>query len=168
MLKFKKMNIMKSISLSIFILLISFPALAQWNLSTFIPGNLTEVEFPAADAAYATGYQYIYKSTDGGITWNEVYDGGPFANFTDLGFINGDTGFVNFYGTILRTFDGGGLWTAIDGNHSQPVKITDEMLFASYASNDTTYIIRSDNYGTGWIVIYQHYEIGALPYLFSF
>ena len=157
-----------TLTILIAILFASMTARGQWNQSPFVPNYVYEVDFPAANAAYITGYNSVYKSTDGGISWNEIYNAGPFANLTDLNFINADTGFVNLYGTVYRTFDGGTSWTKISGNGGQPIKIIGEKLFASYVSNDTTYMVKSDDYGTNWTTIFQQYELSALPYLFSF
>jgi len=148
---------------------ISITANAQWNQSPFVPPvNLYEVEYPALNSAYIAAYQHLYKSTDGGISWSQIYSAGPFANFSDLVFVNADTGFVSLYGSVMRTFDGGMTWSAISGNGQQPVKITGEKLFASYVSNDTTYLVRSDDFGDAWSVVLQQSEVNALPYLFSF
>lgn len=153
--------------------LISFSSYAQWQKSTFEPWGspnyqLFEVAYPADNIAYIAGFRFVYKSTDGGVTWDRILDKGGFAAFNNLIFTNADTGFVNLYGAIYRTFDGGENWSTITGNHSQPIKLTGEILYASYISNDTAYIIKSKDYGTSWSVIYHQYEENAEPYLFDF
>ncbi|HLG35056.1 MAG TPA: T9SS type A sorting domain-containing protein [Bacteroidia bacterium] len=156
-----------TITATLSILFSTLQVSGQWNQSAFTTGGAA-VDYPAANAAYMCGYQAVYKSTDGGISWNEVLNMGPFAQFTDVDFVNADTGFVSLYGWIHRTFDGGTTWTSVSGNAGERIKFTGEKLFCSYASNDTTYIIRSDDYGSSWTILFQHYEPGALVYLFSF
>ena len=53
---------------------------AQWNKSSSLPNySVFDVDFPSFNAAYATGdLGGLYKSTDAGVTWTEVYNFGPF------------------------------------------------------------------------------------------
>lgn len=148
----------------------------QWNESNFIPAtSLYEVEFPSPDAAYITGDMgLIYKSTDAGKTWNQIYDFGPFSSLSDPNFINVDTGFVSVNGEVYRTLDGGVSWTGIKANWSQSasitisrIKITEKKIYTTFVSNDTTYFLKSDDYGTNWITVFQNYEMNAQPYHFS-
>lgn len=162
-----KTGFTKQIKLIAVLSLISISGYGQWQQSTSTTmGALNEVEFPAANAAYIAGFQFVYKSTDGGISWTTVLNGGPFANFTNLNFIDADVGFVNLYGTVYRTLDGGSSWTSI--GDFQKVKICQNFLYTSYTSNGTTYIQKSTDYGDTWTVLYQHSEINARPYLVSF
>lgn len=164
-----KKRFTKRIKLIVVLSLMSIPGYGQWHESTSTTfGYLQEVEFPAANAAYIAGFHSVYKSTDGGVSWTTVLDAGPFAYLTNLNFIDANTGFVSLYGTIYRTLDGGVSWTPISGNHGQPIKVTGQKLYASYVSNDTTYVIKSDDYGTSWKKIFKHYEQNAAPYLFDF
>jgi hypothetical protein len=139
----------------------------QWNQSNFVAlGGLYEVDFPSENAAYIVGdFGFVYKSTDEGITWSQIYDFGPFTSPSNLEFINADTGFVNIYGNHYRTFDGGVSWTQF-GTFPK-LKIFQNNLFTSYTSNDTTYIKKSIDLGNSWITLVQNYQIGNQPYIFS-
>jgi photosystem II stability/assembly factor-like uncharacterized protein len=139
----------------------------QWNQSNFVAlGGLYEVDFPSANAAYVVGdFGYVYKSTDEGITWSQIYDFGPFTSPSNLEFINADTGFVNIYGNHYRTFDGGVSWTQF--GIFPKLKIFQNNLFTSYTSNDTTYIKKSIDLGNSWITLVQNYQVGNQPYIFS-
>ena len=166
-----KDRLLRKTALLILSVLLITPVFAQWKLAPNLPptmSGLTEVVFPAENAAYLCGYEYVYKSNDGGLSWQSILDKGPFANFNNLLFINADTGFVNLYGTIYRTLDGGINWNSISGNHSQALKESDGALYTSYVSNDTTYIIKSTNLGDQWTTIYKNHADKAQPYLFSF
>lgn len=139
----------------------------QWNQSTFVPPvGLYEVDFPNENAAYIVGdLGLMFKSTDEGVTWSQIYDFGPFTTPTNLQFINADTGFVNIYGNHYRTFDGGISWTQF-GTFPK-LKIFQNNLFNSYTSNDTTYINQSIDLGNNWTTLLQHYQVGNEPYILS-
>lgn len=139
----------------------------QWTESTFSPLNsIYEVDFPATNAAYITGdLGTFYKSTDAGETWNEIYNFGPFNSVSDLKFINADTGFVSGYEN-LRTFDGGYSWNSI-GSYSK-LNITQNTLYTSFTSNDTSYIKKSTDFGDSWTTLFQNYQLGNQPFVLSF
>lgn len=157
---------MKQIIL-IILLLSSKLIFGQWNESTFIPPvGLYEVDFPSENAAYIVGdLGLMFKSTDQGVTWAQIYDFGPFTTPTNLQFINADTGFVNIYGNHFRTFDGAISWTQFGA--FPKLKIFQNNLFTSYTSNDTTYIDQSMDLGNSWTTLFQHYQFGNEPYSLS-
>ncbi len=168
-----KTYIMKSI-IAIILVLNSISLFGQWTESTTV-GSYYEVDFPDINAAYATGgYGTVNKSVDGGATWTEIYDFGPFSSLYDPQFINADTGFVQANGGVFRTFDGGFTWSGIsytwaqqNGIHFKNIKISDGRIFSSYSHNDTAYFISSDDYGSNWKIIIQNSEIYAKPFTYS-
>lgn len=130
---------------------------AQWIQSTSATFfGASSVAYPTLNAAYVTGNSgELLKSTDGGVSWTEIYNFGPFSSLTDAIFVNADTGFVSVSGGVRRTFDGGTNWTPISpswgvttGLHFNQVKIGDQRIFASFASNDSSIVVSSDDYGT--------------------
>ena len=148
----------------------------QWLESeTISNSSLYEVEFPHPNSAYITGdFGLLYKSTDGGATWNQIYDFGPFSSLNDLNFINEDVGFVSAGGGVFRTLNGGTSWTNISSSFGQPtglpfdnIKINQQNIYTSYANNDTTYFLKSYDYGTSWSIVFQNYEANAQAYKFS-
>jgi len=151
----------------IVVLLSTKLAIGQWYQSGFVPsGGLYEVDFPDENAAYIVGnFGLLYKSTDEGISWAQIYDFGSFTNPMNLKFINADTGFVNLYGNQYRTLDGGISWAQF-GTFPR-LKIAQSNLFTSYTSNDTTYVIKSIDSGSNWTTLFQHYEVGNQPYILS-
>lgn len=151
----------------ILIVLSSNMVFGQWNLSGFTaPADFHEVDFPSENAAYILGNPgLVYKSTDGGITWFQLYNFGPFTNPSDIQFINADTGFVNLDGNQYRTVDGGSSWTQF-GTFPK-VEIFQNNLFTSYTSNDTTYIKKSTDLGNSWTTLFQNYQTGNQPYILA-
>ena len=84
-----------------------------WNMA-IDPSNLTE------DEVYATAYGLIYRSTNGGTTWQT-----ELGNLNTGGYFNGvavsATGVV--YATISSDGSQGGIWRSTDGqtwNHIEP------------------------------------------------
>ena len=167
---------MKNLAHTLLLLLFtSSIGFAQWQVSNS-QINGYAVSYPAADAAYITASTGIlYKSNDGGVSWAQIYDFGPFSSLDNPNFINADTGYVEVNSNVYRTFDGGTNWTNVSLNWPQPsfvpffqMKITDQRLYASYISNDTAYLLKSDDYGTSISKIFSHYEPNAQPFIFSF
>jgi len=157
---------MKKIIL-IFIILCAKLAFGQWNQSSFTPiSSIYQVDFPSENAAYIVGdLGRMYKSIDAGINWSPIHDFGPFTNPFGLKFINADTGFVNLYSSYFRTFDGGVSWEEF--GIFPKLKIVENNLFTSYSSNDSTYIIKSIDFGNSWSVLFQNYQVGNQPYILS-
>ncbi len=162
--------------LSLVALLTVTTATAQWIGSAPLPGfSLYQVAFPDISAAYITGdLGFMYKSTDAGATWNQIYDFGPFSGLYDVDFINSNVGFVSANGGVFRTLDGAVTWTPVSAAFGQQtglplakVKITGEKIYSTFASNDTSYFVRSDDYGSNWTTVFQKYELGAQPFVYS-
>lgn len=164
---------MKSL-IAIILFLNSLSLFGQWTESSSV-GSFYEVDFPDTSAAYVTGgYGTVNKSVDGGVSWSQIYDFGPFSNLSDPQFLNADTGFVRANGGVYRTFDGGINWFGVGSNWTQQngspitkIKMADERVFSSYVSNDTTYFLSSDSYGTNWTITFQNYETNAQVYTYS-
>lgn len=164
---------MKSL-IAIILFLNSLSLFGQWTESSSV-GSFYEVDFPDTSAAYVTGgYGTVNKSVDGGVSWSQIYDFGPFSNLSDPQFLNTDTGFVRANGGVYRTFDGGINWFGVGSNWTQQngspitkIKMADERVFSSYVSNDTTYFLSSDSYGTNWTITFQNYETNAQVYTYS-
>lgn len=140
---------------------------AQWTESEFVSStSLFKVEFPSENAAYISGdLGSFYKSTDAGETWNSIYDFGPFNSIGDMKFINADTGFVSAYEN-MRTFDGGFTWNSI--GPSAKLTIIQNKLYKSYVSNDTSYIVKSNDFGDSWQTLFINVQVSNQPYRLSF
>ena len=87
--------------------------------------NLTDIEFPTRLIGYAAGNRdTIYKTTDGGVTWNKLplpYPGvTPQIQYRDMYALDANTVFLVGIGfprkVVIRTTDGGATWTDITGN----------------------------------------------------
>ncbi len=87
--------------------------------------NLTDIEFPTSLIGYAAGNRdTIYKTTDGGVTWNKLplpYPGvTPQIQYRDMYALDANTVFLVGIGfprkVVIKTTDGGATWTDITGN----------------------------------------------------
>ena len=82
----------------------------SWELIDSLEYELREVIFVNELVGYASGYAVIYKTTDGGKSWELTPAEGEF--FTGLSFPTPEIGFaVGRSGSILQTTDGGESWT---------------------------------------------------------
>ena len=102
---------MKRLTLIICLTLISGFAFSQWvQLNPEFPISqytLTSVFFTDANTGYIAGNEAIFKTIDGGETWNESFEGG----FNSICFTDTNIGFaVGGNGKIIKTIDGGELW----------------------------------------------------------
>jgi gliding motility-associated-like protein len=103
---------------------------ATWSTYSGFPvgtlaQNLTDIEFPTRLVGYASGNRdTIYKTTDGGVTWNKLplpYPGvTPQIQYRDMYALDANTVFLVGIGfprkVVIRTTDGGATWTDITGN----------------------------------------------------
>lgn len=82
--------------------------------------SLYSATFANGDTGFAGGFpSAIYKTSDGGVTWNLIRSEGNFAQIRSLAFadaklglaVGGDAG--RYSGVIRRTLDGGNTWQSI-------------------------------------------------------
>jgi photosystem II stability/assembly factor-like uncharacterized protein len=85
---------------------------STWS-PTMTDFNTNSVDFISPLVGFAcSGSGFIYKTTDGGLTWTYYYTGTP-AFLEDIQFISVTEGWISGYsGSILHTVDGGVTWTA--------------------------------------------------------
>ena len=104
---------MKKLTLIICLTLVSGFAFSQWvqlNPELPIPQyTLTSVFFTDSNTGYIAGNEAIFKTIDGGETWNESFDGG----FNSIFFADSITGYAVKAGTIIKTIDGGASWETL-------------------------------------------------------
>ncbi len=110
---------------------------ASWTEGTGCEA-FEDVTWAGGDTWYATGYEYVSKSTDNGATWTTVYSQGALllgADFLtpDFGIACGD------YGQVITTQDGGGTW--------EEDVILDWLFHKPFIwDNDTAYVVGTPEY----------------------
>ncbi len=86
-------------------------ATKTWDSHTF-EHELRDVWWTSTHTAYACGYGVIYKTTDGGDSWQQLAAKGDF--FTSIHFPSPTTGYVvGYQGSILKTTDAGNTWLTL-------------------------------------------------------
>jgi photosystem II stability/assembly factor-like uncharacterized protein len=139
----------------------------SWHKSTY-GGNFSSVYFINGNIGYigSSGISYfgdaVYKTSDGGSTWNIVSQYYPSVNGS-ISFLNPDTGcffrrtFVNLTvrSELIKTTDGGGTWSSFiilesDSNWVTAVYFTDYNTgYAVGGGNDKT-IFKTLDGGITW------------------
>ncbi len=103
---------------------------ATWSVYSGFPvgtlaPNISDIEFPTRLVGYAAGSRdTIYKTTDGGITWNKLPLPSPGVtpqiSYRDMFALDANTVFLVGNGfprkVVIKTTDGGATWTNITGN----------------------------------------------------
>jgi len=108
-----------------------------------------DVTWAGDDTWYATGYEYICKSTDNGATWTDVYTQGALLLGSDFltpeyGIATGD------YGQIITTKDGGATWTediVMDWLFHKPFIWDND---TAYVTGTPEYIYKTTDSGETW------------------
>ncbi len=132
----------------------------QIRLLTIPQGHSLPSMFFVNENTGFLGGDGIYKTTDGGVTWNRLTYPQPSANFaiTELFFLNAEEGFASFSmcppvpggckGGLLHTTDGGNYWetTLLD----YPVNSV------FFSSSSIGYITLSTIFDEGYVVDYIH------------
>lgn len=96
---------------------------ANWTVqytATHVQGLGWKISFPSRSTGYVSvqyfnfpSTEYFLKTTDGGLTWQEIaYVGGPANgyNVEGMGFLNDSTGWVGGGTNLYYTGDGGASW----------------------------------------------------------
>lgn len=135
-----------------------------WNDQTLpgiTPPEVWNVEMLSATTGYvAATTGQVYKTTDGGSVWTEIYDA-PATTY-DMQFLDDQTGFIGGPDMFGRTIDGGSSWTilglpfvgaAIDTNGLH--FINDQEGWALVKSGVTPAIYHTANAGDSWQLQYQ-------------
>ncbi len=150
---------MKSIILS-FLLIFTLHqiGLSQWeeiNISTAI--NLSSVHFLNEDTGFVVGGNKIFKTTDGGMTWETSFTAGDLFSFEDVLLVDENKVFAvgkNFdtnLSVIANTKNNGDSWTLVD---VASTSFLSSIFFSSpttaYCSGSGGVILKSTDAGESW------------------
>ncbi|MBN8569711.1 MAG: T9SS type A sorting domain-containing protein [Ignavibacteria bacterium] len=142
------------------------------EIQTGVNGAILSQKFTDANTGYLGIMNAIYKTTDGGTTWNPVFEnaGSYFNLVKDITFINPNTGFAagGYYPDtlsknrfVIKTTNAGVTWNYLvnDNSNSMINSITvlsEALIYAGGTANPAPYnlnngfIIRSTNGGITW------------------
>jgi photosystem II stability/assembly factor-like uncharacterized protein len=114
--------------------------------------NITDFCFINSSLGFAVNYNYIYKTTNGGVNWS--LQNSPVSGFK-IKFINSQTGFVAGSTGIMKTTDEGATWLSLPLSFDlSSFDCKDaNLLFASGRSNGISVVEKSVNGGSSWTTI---------------
>lgn len=136
-----KFNILK---ISAAILLISIISYGQ--------NSIRSIELISRDVCVAvSGSNTIYRSTDGGTTWDEIKSGTS-ENLNKLIAIKKNVLLATCdNGIIIRSTDDGGSWLPVNTGATDNIKgISVTQLGIGFAVGDSNLILYTNNYGSNW------------------
>ena len=91
---------------------------SQWVKITDLPNNpFTDLFFIDDMTGFTLGHEFVYKTIDGGYTWDSTQLGGNLDILYEFDFINRDTGFIVGEVSGSRafvTYDQGETWSGIE------------------------------------------------------
>jgi photosystem II stability/assembly factor-like uncharacterized protein len=131
-----------------------------WNIQYSGGIYLSSISFSDANTGYAVGftrityvfgYKYpcarIYKTSDGGRTWNLQYDGSYDTYLISVYFPEANTGYA-VGSTFLKTIDGGTTWTDLSNTGGKSVYFNSAD--TGYVTGNVGNIIKTYDAGTTW------------------
>lgn len=126
----------------------------NWSLLGQNLGQITDIHaFNLQSAVMTTESGKIYKTTNGGNQWDEVYTGNPDL-LIGLDFVDAQNGWAcGWFGRILHTEDDGAHWTSLrhDGYHQfEDIHFTSDTEGWVVSSNYTDTAWYSTNGGVDW------------------
>jgi len=127
---------------------------ANWTQLGENLGQITDIHaFNLQSAVLTSESGKIYKTTNGGDQWDEVYTGNPDL-LIGLDFVNSQNGWAcGWFGRILHTTDGGANWTTLrhDGYHQfVDIHFTTDTEGWAVTSNYSDTAWYSTNGGVDW------------------
>lgn len=124
-----------------------------WTTSLGVEQNVQDIAYADVNTLYAVGGdEKISKSTNGGMSWTQIYSGTNNRYFMGVDF-NGNFGVIGGEdGKIIHTTDGGDNWnTYATGYHNfQGVHVFNSD--SAYIAGTDADIYKTTNYGDTWEV----------------
>lgn len=90
-----------------------------WTNTIMTGFVIDAMNFPTKDVGYVAGglSPTLYKTTNGGVTWNKRTTSGVYGNITKAYFSSVDTGYIaTSDNNIFKTVNGGLIWKLLPGN----------------------------------------------------
>lgn len=127
----------------------------QWQLVDSFDLELRDIHFTSPQVGFMAGFGVVYKTTDGGATWEFTPAENDF--FVSLAFVSEQVGYVvGRAGSILQTTDAGQTWQVLrDGNRLwlprhryHKIRFWDQQ--TGYLVGDRGLMLRTQDGGETW------------------
>lgn len=120
--------------------------------------DFKKIFFVNDTVGYVTGYMTsLYKTTNGGLTWQNIPFPSGLVNISMIYFLNNDTGFVcGNFGALQKTTNGGLTWTPVSFGiftYISSMKFVNDTL--GYMGASGTKIYKTINGGQNWVLSFQ-------------
>lgn len=126
--------------------------------------NYTDVFFVNNQTGFLCAANYIAKSVDGGLTWQNVLPAALNDEFTNIFFVDASNGWVAGIKSLVRTKDGGATWQRVQNNKA----IFDVQFFDAnngFITSDTGGLYRTNDGGITLDSVYRGEGSRALCFL---
>jgi photosystem II stability/assembly factor-like uncharacterized protein len=112
---------------------------------------------------------YLYKTTDGGNTWNLLYSAYDDHPFEDIYFVDANLGYSSGGGGMAKTTDGGLSWSPIgtpgEYNDIHFTNASTGYVVSGWLGNNGG-ILKTTDGGSNWIIVHQGVlEIKAIDFV---
>jgi len=127
-----------------------------WTTATGISQNVQDVAYADATTLYAVGSdEKISKSTDGGLTWSQIYSGTPTYYFFGVDFID-DFGVVGGEdGNMFSTTDEGNNWSSYSTGYENLYGVHVFNSDSAYIGGTDENIYKTTDSGSNWTMEYN-------------
>ncbi len=115
--------------------------------------SFTGCDYASDNTCYASSYRYLWKSVNGGASFDSVYNFGNSATDNpEISFIDEDTGWIKRNDSLFKTNDAGLHWNYFKsiGSNSRFYILDGQTSFITY----TSYIQKTTDGGTNWETTY--------------
>ncbi len=109
------MKVFKLIFIVLSLFINQFASAQAWLHMNPIPTahDIKSIDFPAIDTGYISDGYNVFKTTNGGQDWEEIFQDGILNSVIDIEFINTSKGFMIGEHYLCTTVDGGQTWSSI-------------------------------------------------------
>jgi len=127
---------------------------ASWSNNFFVnipPWNLVDIFFPSDSIGYIMAHisfdtTKIYKTNDGGNTWNLQFTIPTIWVLTSIFFTNDSTGYICGIFTMLKTIDGGLTWNEQYAAPPGYYDFFDAVMDVFFLNNDTGFAVGNSQF----------------------
>ncbi len=146
---------MRNFLLVVLLFVSVFSQAQSWeNLGKVDANGLFSIYFQNANTGYAGGFQYVYKTIDGGSSWTVVSGITVSSNFFErINFLNSNFGYIIGRSRSFSTVDGGSTWSDLTtdskGNDGVFLTTTTGIAVGDYQPFFAN-IRKTDDGGTTW------------------